>query len=468
MPALDHRGLIVPDPASYRDPAGFVFHRGKQVYRAIRRPAAEDFYALRASGLIGRLVSRGWLVPTSDADVGLCPDDEVVAVVEHETLPLITYPYEWSFEALKAAALLHLDVHLEALRAGFTLCDGSAYNIQFKGPQPIFIDLLSFRRYEERSYWLGHRQFCEQFLNPILLRSALGIAHNAYFRGSMEGIPSDVISRLLPIRWALRWTVFANIVLPAHLQRRAASKDANTAWRARGPSLPVFQALLGQLRSFIAGMRARSTGGIWNDYATANSYGVDAAATKRAWVARFMNIHQPKTVLDLGCNTGDFAAAALESGAGLVVGLEGDPDALDLAYKRARAAALNFLPLYQDLVNPSPNQGWNGEERAAIRDRVHVDAVLALAVLHHMALARNVPLEWAVDWVTSLAPRGVLEFVPLSDPMAARLIGRRVPGSLNYSEAEFVRHLSRRAAIRETMTLPGSGRRLYAFERPQA
>jgi SAM-dependent methyltransferase len=274
-----------------------------------------------------------------------------------------------------------------------------------------------------------------------------------------------VVSRLLPVRWALRWTVFANVVLPARLQRRAATQDADAAWRSRGPTLPVFQALLGQLRSFIARLKPRSTGGIWTDYATANSYGADAAAAKRAWVARFVSNHRPKTLLDLGCNTGDFSATALESGAGFAVGLEGDADALDLAYRRAQAAGLNFTPLYQDLVNPSPGQGWNGEERTSIRDRAHADAVLALAVLHHMVLARNVPLEWAVDWVTSLAPRGVLEFVPPSDPMAARLIGRRSPDSLSYSEAEFVHHLSRRAAIGETMALPGSGRRLYAFER---
>src|SRR5690606_20670221 len=163
----------------------------------------------------------GWLVPTSEAATDLCAAEDVVAVVEHEALPYITYPYEWSFEGLKAAALLHLDVHLAALDAGFTLCDGSAYNVQFVGPRPVFIDVLSLRRYEEGSYWLGHRQFCEQFLNPLLLRSALGVAYNAYLRGAMDGIPAETMVRLLPLRWALRRTVFANVVLPARLQREA-------------------------------------------------------------------------------------------------------------------------------------------------------------------------------------------------------------------------------------------------------
>jgi ribosomal protein L11 methylase PrmA len=389
-----------------------------------------------------------------------------VAVVEHEALRLVTYPYEWSFGALKAAALLHLDVHLEALTAGFTLCDGSAYNVQFIGPRPVFIDLLSLRGYEEGSYWLGHRQFCEQFLNPLLLRSALGVAHNAYLRGSLEGIPAEVMARLLPIRWALRWTVFANVILPARLQHRARKGATNTAARSSaGLSLPVLQGLLRQLRRFIAGLEPRRSGGIWEDYARANSYNSEAYDRKRAFVKRFASAHRPAMLLDLGCNTGDFSIAALDSGAGSAIGFEGDADTLEIAYRRVSDGAHAFLPLYQDLANLAPSQGWNGRERTAVQDRIKVDAVLALAVLHHLALARNVPLAWALDWVVGLAPRGVVEFVPPDDPMAVQLLGRRSADALGYSEASFVHHLSQRAAIRESTALPGSGRRLYAFER---
>ena len=170
-------------------------------------------------------------------------------------------------------------------------------------------------------------------------------------------------------------------------------------------------------------------------------------------------------MLDLGCNSGDFSAAALSGGSECAIGIEVDVDTLDVAFRRARDEKLAFLPLYQDLANPSPAQGWAGRERGALRDRVKADAVLALAVLHHLALARNVPLPWALDWLVDLAPRGVVEFVPPDDPMAARLLGSRTAESLGYSEAIFAHHLAQRAAIRETLDLPGSGRRLYAFER---
>ena len=258
--------------------------------------------------------------------------------------------------------------------------------------------------------------------------------------------------------------MFANVFLPARLQRARAHGTA-TAASGKGLSRPVLQGMLKQLRAFIAALAPRRAGGVWEDYAQANSYNADAYERKRAFVARFAGTHRPATLLDVGCNTGDFSVAALASGAKVAVGIEGDVDTLDVAFRRARQDNLAFLPLYQDLANPSPAQGWNGRERGAIHDRLKADAVLALAVMHHLALARNVPLPWALDWLLALAPRGVVEFVPPDDPMAVQLLGGRTAESLGYSETIFTHHLTQRAAVRETLDLPGSGRRLYAFER---
>lgn len=467
--AGEEKSEPVLDSASYRDPGGFVFHRNGRVYRAIRQPAIDDYLELRASGLMERLISRGRLIPTTPADCPRSWRGDVAAVVEHEKLPVISYPYEWSFEALKAAALLHIDLHLEALEAGFTLCDGNAYNIQFRGARPVFIDLLSIRRHEEGSYWDGHRQFCEHFLNPLLLGAALDIPHNAHLRGSPEGIPCDALARLLPLRWMLRWPVFSNVLLPAWFQRRARiDRTQAEAQPGKGLSAATLRGLLLQLRSFIDRLRRRGHAGIWSEYACTNTYNAEAYEAKRGFVARFTSTHAPGVVLDLGCNTGDFAVTAIEAGARSVIGLEGDAGALDIAFRRAQANDLPFLPLYQDLVNPSSSQGWNGKERLAIQDRIAADAALALAVVHHMVLARNVPVAWVLDWIVGLAPVGVIEFVPPDDPMAKRLLGGRSPQSLDYSEPAFMHHLSQRATVVDTLSLPGSSRRLIAFARKSA
>ena len=178
------------DAGSFRDPAGHVYRVGSRVFRTVSHRAAADYEFVRDAGLLrlwsekGLIVSAEEVDPVILGDVGAAP----CYVLEHPLLPFISYPYEWPFPVLKAAALLHLDLQLLALPEGICLSDASAYNVQFVGVRPIFIDTLSFRRYRDGDFWIGHRQFCEQFLNPLLLRAFLGLPHNAWFRGSLEGV----------------------------------------------------------------------------------------------------------------------------------------------------------------------------------------------------------------------------------------------------------------------------------------
>ena len=187
---------------SFRDPSGQVHTWKNRVFRTVLGPGAAAFDAVRATGFLDRLVEDGRLVPFAQVDdTGVLQEfPEATYVLEHPLLKVVSYPYEWSFRQLKAAALLHLEIALDALGAGLVLSDASAYNIQFVGPRPIFIDHLSFRPYRIGEYWAAHQQFCEQFLNPLLLRSQLGVPHNAWFRGTLEGISSEHLARMLPHR----------------------------------------------------------------------------------------------------------------------------------------------------------------------------------------------------------------------------------------------------------------------------
>ncbi|HEX9584150.1 MAG TPA: class I SAM-dependent methyltransferase, partial [Gammaproteobacteria bacterium] len=144
-------GLTVTDAGSFRDPSGQVHLVGGRIFRTVMQRAADDFEFARSTGLIEQLISSGQLIPETivDNDTLGAAASGVRYVLEHPRLPFISYPYEWPFAALKAAALHHLDVHLTALDYGVTLSDASAYNIQFRGAKPVFIDSLSFRRYQE-------------------------------------------------------------------------------------------------------------------------------------------------------------------------------------------------------------------------------------------------------------------------------------------------------------------------------
>ena len=457
------------DAGSFRDPRGRVLRVNGRVFCTVMPCAVDDFEFARSTGLIERLVADGWLIAESIVDDDALGEAAAGAryVLEHPRLPFISYPYEWPFAALKAAALHHLDVHLAALEHGATLSDASAYNVQFRGAKPVFIDSLSFRRYRGGEFWLGHRQFCEQFLNPLLLGALVGVAHNAWYRGELEGITAGTLSRVLPLRRGLSPNVLAHVLLQARFQGRDDGRDrAERIIGKRRLPQAAFKRMLGGLRRWIARLEpAGSRRSVWRDYADDNSYTADETRRKRAFVDAFVRNLRGGMVWDIGCNRGDYAEAALAAGAGSVVGFDSDPGVLDLAFSRARTKGLDFLPLCLDAANPSPGQGWAQRERQGLAQRANAEALLALALVHHLALGRNVPLPAVVDWLIDLAPEGVIEFVPKTDPMAKALLRLREDVFDDYSEETFVHTLERRATPVRVETVSASGRRLFQYRR---
>ena len=259
---------IRADPGSFRDPRGRIFHAGEKVYRTVTESGAEDYEFVRDSGLIERLQGDARVIASTAVAKDVLGEHSAGAryVLEHPRLPFISYPYEWPFPALKVAALHHLDIHLAALAAGVTLSDASAYNIQFLGVQPVFIDLLSFRRYREGEMWSGHRQFCEQFLNPLLLRAKLGVAHNAWYRGAQEGITTGELHRMLPWTKKLSRNMLLHVVAQSAFQRSAVpSGQSKLAMEFQFP-LQKYQRMLTKMRDWIDSLEPAGTGKtVWQD-----------------------------------------------------------------------------------------------------------------------------------------------------------------------------------------------------------
>ncbi len=457
------------DPGSYRDIAGTVYRVDDRIFRTVNEVAADDFDFLKDSGLLDTLVADGRAVAADPVDAAELGERANGAryVVRHPRLPFISYPYEWSFAPLKAAALLHLDIHLEALEHGLTLSDASAYNVQFVGARPTFIDTLSFRRYRDGEFWEGYRQFCEQFLNPLLLRALVGIPHNAWYRGSLEGIPAAELKRLIPLRHRFSWNVFAHVIL--HAAFGSSSGEGKPLQRKDLEARPLparsFRKLLLGLRKWIAGLAPRDRQAtFWRDYEAFKNYTSDESDAKKAFVARFARATAPAMVWDIGCNTGEFALTALEGGAGYVVGWDTDQNALDIAFARAREADAAFTPLYGDAANPAPSQGWAQAERPGWSERAPADAVLALAVVHHLAIGRNVPLPAVIDWLVRLAPAGIVEFAGKDDAQVRRMLSLRRDIFPDYRLECFLAEVKKRARIVETQTLSPSGRTLVWFE----
>ncbi len=457
----------VLDPGSFRDPDGRVFRIGEKVFRSVTGSAARNFARAEDAGVMRKLVDRGQLVDFTDvteqaSKVGI---EQADVLLSHPQIPFISYPYEWSFSLHKAAALAHLDLHLELLSEDFTLVDATAYNMQFDGTRPVHIDHLSIRPYEDGEIWAAHRQFCMQFLNPLLMWSMLDLQPNHWFRGSLEGIAPEDLAKLVPLRKRLNWTVLTHVIAQATLQNRSVQSTTGSS-RYREARLPrsSFEGMLRGLRGAIAKMEVPSHKTVWGEYANNTSYAAPEAAAKHDLVKEAVAAIKPGLLYDIGCNTGDYSKSALEAGAGKVIGFDFDHGALEIAFKRAQLEQLDLLPLWLDAANPSPSQGWGEAERMGLSKRAKPDALLALAFIHHIAIGRNVPLDMAVDWLVSLAPAGVIEFPHKEDPMVQLLLSQRPDIFPDYHNDTFANLLSQRAQIVKAVDVLPT-RTLYWFQR---
>lgn len=460
------------DGGSFRDPSGRVLRHGDRILRAVFDHGLANFRAAQGSGVLQELVDRGWMLsaePIAQGDV-----DQAMAKVapnarqwlQHPLLDYVSYPYEWCFSELKAAALLHLDVQLALLEHGFTLSDATAYNIQFRGTRPVFIDHLSIVPYEDGSAWIGQRQFGMQFLNPLYLWAKKGIAPLAWYRGSVEGIEPEEMVKLLGLRDRLSFTVLAHIVGPAAFARRRVA-DGLGAQPVKQATLPKprLVALLKSLREFIAGLSLPAAKTVWDDYAGNNSYDEARRTAKHRFVADIVSQAKGQITYDIGCNSGDFSDTALSAGARSVIGFDFDHGALERAYARFDQSGQPVLPLWLDATNPSPSQGWAGSERKSMGARADAGCVLALAVIHHLAIARNVPLDMAVDWLMSLGKTGVIEFPSKADPMVQQLLRHRPDIFPDYAEEAFLRQVTQRGRIVRQEHLGEDGRLIVGFDR---
>ena len=448
---------LAPEHGSFRDPGGQVFKANQRIYRGLTQEGLAQWDAVCATGLVERLMRDGDLVRTWPAEMA---SDTWAACLEHEPVPFLSWPYEWPFSLLRAAALHHLRVHQRALETGVTMADATPYNLQFVGTRPIFIDVLAFQPERAGEPWVGHRQFVEQFLNPLVLTAATGVFYGPWYRGSLEGIASPDLLALLPVRTRLSPRSWMHQRLPARLASRAGQQRP-----APRVSREAVVFMLRQLARWIQSLRPPAGPTSWGDYEGERSYAKAAIEHKRAFVADYSAAVLPRRLIDLGCNTGEFAEIALNAGAGYVVGYDTDTGALERAVARGVAKTLAFLPLFGDAANPAPDSGWRQRERAGLASRADFDGLLALALAHHLAIGRNVPPAELAEWLIGLAPTGVVEFVPKSDPMVVEMLAHRRDVFPGWDLANFRQQLGRHARIVRESPLPESDRLLFWYDR---
>lgn len=451
--------------ASFRDPSGFLFHRDGQLYRQINRRYQPDYDRLMQSGLYKSLVKAGHLL--SHQEVNISPEEPALCyrIIQPERVRFISYPYEWSFSQLKDAALLTLAIQKKAVEAGMSLKDASAYNIQFHQGRPVLIDTLSFEIYKEGQPWVAYRQFCQHFLAPLALMAYKDIRLSQLLRIYIDGVPLDLASELLP------WNTRVNLGIGTHLHAHALSQKhyAGQAVKASSSGLSMsrlaFLGLIDNLETTIRKLEWKPAGTEWADYYDITNYSQEAFDQKKELVKSFLDAAQPSLVWDLGANTGEFSRLASGMGA-LTMAFDIDPGAVEKGYLTVKSShESNLLPLLLDLTNPSPALGWQNQERMALAERGPADLVMALALIHHLAISNNVPLPDVAEFFSKLAHWLVIEFVPKEDSQVQKLLASREDIFDAYTQPDFEDAFALFFSLRESREIPGTKRRLYLMEK---
>jgi hypothetical protein len=437
-----------PEPASFRDPeARVVYSSDGEVLRELSPRGREDWEALERARFFRRALEEGRIVATEELEPGL---------LRHERLPFVSYPYEWPFEMLRDAALLQLGLLDEALAEGFVLKDGTPYNVQWRGSEPVFVDVGSFERLREGEPWAGYRQFCTLFLYPLMLQAYRGIPPQPWLRGSLEGIEPSEARALLP---RFRRGVLTHVALHDRLEAKHADRqrDVRSELKAAGFKKELIQANVRRLRKLVDRLTPKHGRSEWAGYREAAPYSDEDAERKERFVRE---AGAARLAWDLGANDGRFSRAVE---AEYVLAVDGDERVVGELYSTLRSEdARSILPLVVDLADPSPGRGWRGLERRRLEERGRPDLVLALALVHHLAIGRNLPFEELVAWLRGLGARLVIEFADRDDPMVKRLLAaKRAETHESYAREEFERALAAAFEVERSEELASGTRTLY-------
>jgi ribosomal protein L11 methylase PrmA len=452
------------EPGSFRDRSARVFYRDGSVCRGLGEKAYADWLRLRQSAFFARLSEAGLLVGTEETNRTLADSgDAWAAVLRHDKIPFVSYPYEWCFDMLRDAALLHLDLLLAALEENFILKDATPFNVQWKGARPVFIDVTSFEPLADGESWVAYRQFCQLFLYPLLLQAYKGVPFQPWLRGRIDGIGPEDCWRLMSLRDLLRPGVLTHVYLHARAQENlgASSRAVRRELRDAGFGKETIEANVRRLRPLVAGLSPQPEQTAWSHYGDNSGYAEEAGREKASFVEQVARARDWELVWDLGSNTGTFARLAARH-ARYVVAMDADRVAVDRLYQALREEKVaNILPLVVDIADPSPSLGWRGLERKSIPERGRPSLTLCLAVLHHLVIGANVPLPELVAWLAGLGGDLVVEFVTREDARVKQLLRNRVDQFSDYDLGIFEHCLAQHFEVVRRQPLPSGTRVLY-------
>jgi hypothetical protein len=455
---------MIANPSSFRDPSSSVFQDGETVYRAIFPSYKPDYRRFMDSGLYRDLEEAGFIVPHEE--VGplpmACP--EASLVVRPMRIPFVSYPYEWSFSQLKDAGRLTLEIQSRALARGMTLKDASAFNVQFLKGRPIFIDTASFETYAPGQPWAAYHQFCRHFIAPLALMSRIDLRLGQMTRWHLDGIPLDLATSMLKWSGFSSATLWIHIFLHSNFITRYRTGKKVPAPAGKPVKAESVLQLLDHMKTAIEGMEPRRRTTQCVRYYEGEVHSGEYTQQKAAIVKNLLEYAQPLTLWDLGANTGYFSQIAASLGI-RVISFEKDPVCVEASYGVVKSTpGMDLLPVVMDLSNPTPGLGWDHTERDSLKSRGPADMVMVLALIHHLCVGANIPLEKVIAFLRQIGQRLIIEFVPKEDEKVRLLLRSRADIFPDYNRDAFERYLGRHFTIRRVMEISHSPRVIYYAE----
>ncbi len=445
---------------SYKDPGGFVFMAGQLIFRQVNQVYATRYDHLMQSGLYEALTAKHWLVPHAEINENLTHTSEWYKTLRPEPIHFISYPYEWTGSQLRDAGILTLLIMRKAMEHGMILKDATPYNVQFHSGRPLFIDTLSFEWYDESKPWIAYRQFCENFLFPLLLEKYTGIPVHHWLTMHPDGIPATTAASLLPFRSRFNAGVYLHVFLPESVARKRKSSSKEIGF-SKNKMLNLLQHLESMLRK-TGRLEAGST---WSNYYDETILGQEYLKAKENIFRQLLSSTEADTALDLGANNGYFSRILAE-GNRQVIATDFDHMCISHLHAQTKKEKIrNILPLVLDIANPSAAGGFNNTERPAFHQRIKTDLVTALALVHHLAISKNIPLPRLAAYFNDIAAELIIEFPSKEDEKVQLLLANREDIFDDYTESGFEKAFEMYFDIKQKVKIPGALRTLYFMKR---
>lgn len=454
------------DSGSFRDRDGRVYHCQNRIIRGLSKEALENYRELEKQTFYQKLVKTKKVIEThelvlEDNPLGEETTSQWAGFLEHARVPIVSYPYEWTFSMLKAAALLQLSLTEKAIENNYTLKDATPYNVQFVSGQPVFIDIPSFEPLKQGAPWDGYKQFCEMFLFPLMLQAYKGCDFQAFMRASIDGVNIRTAASLFGFRDRFKGGVLSHVWLQSKMDQRHGNSTENVrdSLKSAGFNRELILVNVRKLQKLIQKMTWEEQASEWSDYADFHNYSDQDHQHKEGFIRDAVNSEKPAVVWDIGCNTGQFSQVAAE-GCDQVIATDIDHLAVERLFLNKKQAA-NILPLVQNVADPSPNWGWRNKERTDLPSRCQPDLILCLALIHHVVITANIPLGEFIEWLAGVTDKLIIEYVSRQDGKVKTLLRNKEDKYQDYSRESLETNLLKFYSIDKRLELNNGDRSLY-------